>query len=74
MRGTFASLFAAVKVSAQRSTLGGRSSSRGRRISLVVVVVLNLWLHRIITQSSGMWRISSTNTTIWWFHQTFLVW
>jgi hypothetical protein len=42
MRGTFANLFAAVKVSAHRSTLGGRTSCGGRAMSLALVAVLNL--------------------------------
>jgi hypothetical protein len=42
MRGTFANLFAIVKVSAHRSTLGGRTSCGGRAMALALVAVLNL--------------------------------
>ena len=73
MRGPFGSLFAVVKVSAKRRSWRGRLRSGSREILLVLDALLNLWLHGIRIQGSGMWRISSMNTTIQWWNETLLV-
>ena len=73
MRGPFGSLFAVVKVFAEWRSWRGRLRSGSRGILLVLDGLLNLWLHGIRTKGSGMWRISSMNTTIRWRNETLLV-
>jgi len=62
-----------VKVSAKRRSWRGRIRSGSRGILLGLDALLSLWLHGIRTLVSGMWRISSANTTIWWWNKILLV-
>ena len=55
MRWPFGSSFAVVKVSVKRSSWRGRLRSGSRGILPVLGVLLNLWLHEIRSQGSGMW-------------------
>ena len=73
MRGFFGILFKVMKVSVKRRSWRVRIRSGSSGILLVLDALLNLWLHGIRTHGSGMWRISSVNTTIRWWNKVLLV-